>query len=78
MWSVYLNLPKGRQFTLNCYHHWSTHVVHNVYGSGYLFHSKEVVTQEGPLFITAYIIGIFLLICELRDAHPHYVQPTCR
>ena len=43
--------------------------------SGHFFHSKEGVTQEEPLAMIAYDIGVLPLIRELQGAHPHVTQP---
>ena len=50
-------------------------MVQSVDGSGHFLHSNEVVTQEDPLSIIAYSIGILLLIHELCVTHPHVLQP---
>ena len=44
-------------------------------GSGHFFHIKEGVTQGGSLSMITYVIGVFHLIRNLRDAHPHVTQP---
>ena len=38
-------------------------------------HSKDGVTQGGPVAMIAYGIGVLPLIRELRDAHPRVTQP---
>ena len=49
-------------------------VVFGVDGSGHFFRRKEGVTQKFPLTMISFGIGILLLICELRAAHPHVTQ----
>ena len=59
LWDVWHEWPSGAQFTLNCYLHWATLVVRNTEdGSGHFLHSKEGVTQEDPLAMIAYDIGV--------------------
>ena len=44
-------------------------------GSGHFLHSKEGVTQGGPLAMIAYGIGVLPLIRVLRRDHPQVMQP---
>ena len=39
-------------------------------GSGHFFHSKEGATQEDPLDMITYSIGVLHLIRDLQDAYP--------
>ena len=73
--TVRFKRPSGALFTFKCYQHWATLVVRNEYGSGYLLHIKEGVTQGDPLAMIVYGIGILPLIRELRSTHPHVLQP---
>ena len=76
LWAVRHEWPSGTQFTFNCYRHWSMLVVRDIGdGPGHFLHSKEGVTQEDPLAMIAYGIGVLPLIRELRDAHPRVTQP---
>ena len=76
LWAVRHECPSGAQFTFNCYRHWATLVVRDTGdGSGHFLHSKERVTQGGPLAMIAYGIGVLPLIRELRGAHPRVTQP---
>ena len=49
-------------------------MVRNVDGSGHFLHNKEGMTQEGPLTMISYGIGILPLIHELHNAHTHITQ----
>ena len=76
LWAVQHEWPGGAQFTFNCYRHWAMLVVRKTtIGSGHFLHSKESVTQGDPLSMIAYGIGVLPLICVLRRAHPHIMQP---
>ena len=76
LWAVRHECPSGAQFTFNCYCHWATLVVRDIgEGSGHFMHSKEGVTQEEPLAMIAYVIGVLSLIRELWGAHPRVTQP---
>ena len=44
-------------------------------GSGHFLHRKEGVTQGDPLAMIAYVIGVLLLIRELRNAQTRVTQP---
>ena len=71
LWAVRHEWPNGAQFTFNCYHHWATLVVRDTAdGSGQFLHSKEGVTQGGPLALIAYGIGVLPLIRDIRRANP--------
>ena len=71
LWNVRHKWTSGAQFTFNCYLHWDTLVVRDTEdGSGKFWHSKEGVTQEDPLAMISYGIGVLLLIIELWGAHP--------
>ena len=71
LWDVRHEWPSGAQFTLNCYRHWATLVVRDTRdGSVHFLHSKEGVTQEDPLALIAYGIGVLPLIRELWGSHP--------
>ena len=60
LWAVPHECPSGAQFTFNCYRHWATLVVRDSGGRpGHLLHSKEGVTQGGPLAMITY--GIVVL-----------------
>ena len=64
------------QFIFNCNRRWDTLVVRNrEEGSGHLLHSKEGVTQGGPLSMIEYGIGFLPIIRELQDTHTHVTQP---
>ena len=76
LWAVRHEWHSGAQFNFNCYRHWATLVVRDIRdGSGHFLHSKEGVTQEDPLAMITYDIGVLPLIRELREAHPHVTQP---
>ena len=76
LWAVRHEWPSGAQFTFNCYRHWDTLVVWDTGdGSGHFLYSKEGVTQEDPLAMIAYGIGVLPLIRELWSAHPRVIQP---
>ena len=76
LWAVWHECPSGAQFTFNFYRHWDTLVVWDMGdGSGHFLHSKEGVTQGGPLAMIAYCIGVLPLIRELLGAHPRVTQP---
>ena len=62
LWDVLYMWLSGAKFTFNYYHHWDTMVVRDALGSDHFFHSKEGVTQGGPLDMVTYGIGIFPLI----------------
>ena len=56
------------QFTFNCYRHWNTLMVrHTADGSGHFLHSKEGVTQGGPLAMIAYGTGVLPLIRDPQE-----------
>ena len=46
-------------------------------GSDHFLHSKEGMTQGGPLAMITYDIGVLPIIRELRDAHPRVTWPWC-
>ena len=78
LWAVRHEWPSGAQFAFNCYRHWDTLVVWDTGGgSGHLLHSKEGVTQGGPLAMIAYDIGVLPLVRELWGAHPQVTQKWC-
>ena len=62
LWAVQHEWSSGTQFTFDCYRHWATLVVHDLEGSGHLFHSKEGVNQGYPLAMIAYVTGVLPLI----------------
>ena len=45
LWDVPNEWTSSTQFTFNCYRYWATLVLHNLEGSGHLFHSKKGVNQ---------------------------------
>ena len=55
IWSVQNEWPSGAQIISNCYRHWATIVLKDLEnGSGHFLHSKESVTQGGPLSMIVY------------------------
>ena len=74
-WEVRHDWPSGAQFTLKCYLHWATLVIRNGAATGHFLYSKEGVTQEYTLVMTAYGIGVLSLIRELQEAHPKVSKP---
>ena len=44
-------------------------------GSDHFLHSMEGVTQEEPLSMITYGIGVLPIIQDLWDAHPHIDLP---
>ena len=76
LWAIRHEWPSGAQFKFNCYRHWATLMVRDTGdGLSHFLHSKEGVTQGGPLAMIAYGIGVPPLIRELRGAHPRVTQP---
>ena len=63
-----------RRFFLNCYHQWSLLVFRNGNGTAHFLHSREDVTQGGPLAMAAYGIGVLPLIKRLKSEHPDVTQ----
>ena len=60
---------------LNCYRHWSLFVFRNGDGTGSVLHSREGVTQGGPLEMIAYEIGILPPINNFKQDVPDVPQP---
>ena len=65
----------GAHFIFNFYHHWLSLVLWNWNGTASFLHSREGVTQGGPIAMIAYGIGILPLIKYLKWEIPDVTQP---
>ena len=65
----------GYCFVFNYYCNWSSLVVHNRNEMYSFMHSREGVTQGGPLAMIAYGIGIITHIKNLKREIPDVTQP---
>ena len=74
LWALHHEWTSGARFSFNYYRQWATIVIRKRYGMGHFLHSKEGVTQEFPLDMIAYSLGILLLIRNLRACHPIITQ----
>ena len=66
IWTVQYLLPSGARFVFICYRHWSLLVLRNVNGTASILHSREGVTQGGPLAMIVYGVGTLPLINNLK------------
>ena len=65
----------GACLVFNFYHHWSSLVLRNGNGTAIFLHSREVVTQGGPITMITYGIVILPLINNLKREIPDVTQP---
>ena len=62
LWTVHHLWSSGDRIVFNCYCHWSSLILWNGNGTASFLHSREGMSQEGPLDTVAYVIGILPLI----------------
>ena len=66
LWTIRHLWPSGARFVFNCYRLWSLLVLRNRNGTASFLHIIEGVTQEDPLSMITYGIGILPLINSLK------------
>ena len=67
--------PSRAHFVFSCYRHWSLLVLRNMNGTASIIHSREGMTQGGPLAMIVYGIGILPLIKNLKREIPDVTHP---
>ena len=75
LWTAIHLYPSVASFAFNCYRHWSSLFLRNGNGTASFLHSKEGVTQGGPLAMITYRIGILPLIKNLKQEIPAITHP---
>ena len=70
-----LEWPSGVWFAFNYYCNRAILVIRAGDGVGHLLYSKEGVTQEYPLAMITYGLGILPIIQDLRSTHSRVAQP---
>ena len=74
LWTVRHLWTSGARFFFNCYRHWSLLVLWNLNGTAIIIHSREGMTQGGPLAMIAYGIVILPLIKNPKREMPEVTQ----
>ena len=75
LWTVRHLWLSGAHFAFNCYCSWSSLVLQNGNGTASILHSREGVTQEYPIEMIVYMIGILPLINNLKQETPDVTHP---
>jgi hypothetical protein len=75
LWTVRHDWPSGARFVFNCYKDWATLALRSNNGTAAFLSSKEGVTQEDPLSMFAYGIGVLPLIRLLKAQFTRVKQP---
>ena len=65
----------GACFVFDCYPHWQLLVSWNQNGTDSFLNSGEGVTQEEPLDMVAYGIGVICMMKQLKETYPDVTKP---
>ena len=74
LWTVH-HLWTSGAILKNHYHHWSQLILQNGNETANLLHIREGMTQEYPLDMLAYGIGVLQLIKQPKAEYPDVTQP---
>ena len=73
-WTINHCWSKGSHFSFNCYHHQSLLIIRNRGKPATILHSKEGITQGGPLAMLLYGTVLTPLIELLQKEYPDVLQ----